>query len=63
MLEREHADKVKTSENNNVLALKKIADNCEARIKALEDEKKTLEKPKEMSVKATPWGGEKITQS
>ena len=49
--ERSNADKLKTSDNNNNLALEKVADNYIARIKALEDEKKTLQELKEISMK------------
>ena len=50
-VEKEYADKLKSSEGNNKLVLEKVADNYIARIKALEDEKKTLQELKEMPVK------------
>lgn len=50
-VEKEYADKLKSSEGNNKLVLEKVADNYIARIKALEDEKKTLQEVKEMPVK------------
>lgn len=49
--ERSKADKLKTSEDNNNLALEKVADNYIAQIKDLEDEKKTLQELKEVSMK------------
>ena len=50
--ERSIADKLKTSEdNNNNLALEKVADNYIAQIKDLEDEKKSLQELKEISTK------------
>lgn len=49
-VEKEYADKLKSLEGNNKLALGKVAENYIARIKALEDEKKTLEELKEMPV-------------
>lgn len=49
--ERGNADKLKTSEDNNNLALEKVADNYIAQIKGLEDEKKTLQELKEISMK------------
>lgn len=50
-VEKEYVDKVKASENNNALVLKKATDSYEARIKALQDEKGTLEKLEERSVR------------
>lgn len=49
-VEREYADKLKTSEGTNNLVPNKVADCYEAQIKASEDKKKTPEKLKEMSV-------------
>lgn len=46
-VEKEYADKLKSSEENNKLVLEKVADNYIARIKALEDEKKTLQQVKD----------------
>lgn len=50
-VKKEYADKLKSSEGNNKLELEKVAHNHIARIKALEDEKKTLQELKEMAMK------------
>lgn len=50
-------DKIQASDNNNMLVLRKVADSYETQIKALQDEKRTLEKLKEMSVRdVLEWG-------
>lgn len=49
-VEKEYVDKVKASENDNALVLAKVADSYEARIKALQDQKMTLGKLKEMDL-------------
>lgn len=62
--ERSKADKLKTSEDNNNLALEKVADNYIAQIKDLEDEKKTLQELKEISMKdSMEWQKIKIKKN
>lgn len=49
--EKEYLDKIKASENNNALVLRKVAESYETQIKTLQDEKRTLEKLKQISVR------------
>lgn len=56
-VEKEYLDKITASDNYNALVLRKVADGYETQIKALQDEKRTLVKLKEMSMeKVSEWG-------
>lgn len=56
-VEKEYLEKITALDKNNVLVLKKVADGYETQIKALQDEKRTLEKLKEMSMRdVSEWG-------
>lgn len=50
-VKKECLDKIQASDDCNVLMLRKVADGYETQIKALQDEKRTLEKLKEMSAR------------
>lgn len=55
-VEKEYLDKITASDNNNMLVLRKVA-GYETQIKALQEEKRTLEKLQEMSVRdVSEWG-------
>lgn len=55
--EKEYLDKIKASENNKALVLKKVAESYETQIKALQDENRTLENLKQVAVRdVLEWG-------
>lgn len=58
-VETEHIKKVRNSKKSNTLVLRRAFGNCEARINALRDEKKALEKLKEISEKGHACHGAK----